>query len=373
MRVSVSAKRLHEALERCLPVCKASGGIEWTSHVLLDARDGEFWVHADNLTLAVSVFVQADVEQDGRALVPGRILGQVAAAANGAVGLESSGSRLAVTGCGTWDLAGLFADDFAGSLTSPVVAAGAVSVDGAALARAVSSVSRAFGRPGQGETRAHIAGFLLQAVDGDAGRRLWATATDGHRICIADGGPWAGGDLCVVPPKAAAQALHDLLESGPVSLAVEGSFLRAVGHEAALGIRLVAGQFPDCSSFLPGVALGRGTTAPGELAAAMRRAGLVLSDKHPGAVLAAGDGQAVITAVNPDLGECVSRCPVEWTGEPIPGLVYNLKFLADGVAAADSDPVAIQYEGPDRPLFLLPAGDREWFCVFGVMPMAMER
>ena len=105
-----------------------------------------------------------------------------------------------------------------------------------------------------------------------------------------------------------------------------------------------------------------------ELAEVVRRVSL-LAQKNAPLRLAFSDGQLLVSAQTPDVGEAREALPVPFAGEPFE-IGFNAEFLRDGLESVDSQEVVIKLTGPLRPGLIESADGGEF--VYLVMPIRLN-
>ena len=100
----------------------------------------------------------------------------------------------------------------------------------------------------------------------------------------------------------------------------------------------------------------------------MRRVSL-LAQKNAPLRLAFSEGQLLVSAQTPDVGEAREALPVPFAGEPFE-IGFNAEFLRDGLESVDSREVVIKLTSPLRPGLIESADGGEF--VYLVMPIRLN-
>jgi DNA polymerase-3 subunit beta len=152
-----------------------------------------------------------------------------------------------------------------------------------------------------------------------------------------------------VPARALAELARIVQQSGAATIAIERGANQIIFsvEGAVLSSRLIDGQFPNYQLLLPDSAEHELRVDREELAEVVRRVSL-MAQKNAPLRLAFSDGQVLVSAQTPDVGEAREALPVPFAGDPFE-IGFNAEFLRDGLESVDSQEVVIKLTGPLRP------------------------
>jgi DNA polymerase-3 subunit beta len=339
--------------------------VQILSGVLIEAISGEEPVQlaATDMELSVRAKLQADVQEPGRVVVPGRLLLDIvrhlpaqevklsSGEGPGLLKLECGASRYSLH---TYD-----ADDF--PRLPEIDLERTFDVTRETFLQAADRVLRAASRD---DSRPVLTGVLVEFADGV----LTMAATDSYRMAVRttplDSGP-PEALTAIVPYR----ALADLLR---ISAAVGGSDLQIVveenqvlfgAGEVWIGARRIEGQFPEFRRLLPDTFEHEVSLPKGELADVIARVE-VLAGRSP-LRLAFTPGELTISAQTQEVGEGRESLPCDFRGEPLE-IGFNPAFLREGVESIPGDTVMLKLITPLRPGLLTGGSDDYWYLIMPI-------
>ncbi len=214
-----------------------------------------------------------------------------------------------------------------------------------------------------------LTGILVWAAEHD----LRMVATDSYRLSVKTTRletPIATPIEANVPARALAELVRIAQQSEAATIAIERSENQIVFsvEGAVLSSRLIDGQFPNYQLLLPETAEHELRVDREELADVVRRVSL-LAQRNAPLRLAFSEGQLVVSAHTPDVGEAREALPLPFAGEPFE-IGFNADFLRDGLESVDSSEVVIKLTGPLRPGLIESANGGEF--VYLVMPIRLN-
>ena len=342
--------------------------IQTLSGVLLRAEGSQVELRATDMELGIRVAVPAQVERDGEAVVPGRLLLDVVRALpKDELSLEYRSSQQdieVVSGTAKFHLRTLPLEDFP---NLPEPGGSTMRVPSAAFVETINRVARSASRD---ETRPHLTGVLVSA----SGKELRMVATDSYRLSVKEttlDEPLDGELEANVPARTLQElgrvAGGDNPEAEIEIAALENQVVFTVG-DTVLSSRLVEGRFPNYRQLLPESFEHELRLSTAELVEVVRRMSL-LAQKNAPLRMAFSDGALEVSAQTPDVGEASESLPVPFKGEPLE-IGFNPEFLRDGLESAETDELVLKLISPLRP-GLIQSGDDGGFTYL-VMPIRLN-
>jgi DNA polymerase-3 subunit beta len=352
MKFRVGREALGEAVAWVARALPARPVVPVLSGLLLDAGDAGLTLSCFDYEVAARVQIEAEVQEAGTALVPGRLLAEITRSLPGRPAEFSSDGDMVSLTCGSaeFTLFSLPIEDYP-ALPEPPQPAG--TIEGGAFAVAVSQVVPAVSRD---DTLPMLTAVCLD-IDGGT---LTLAATDRYRLAVREL-PWAPAAagiraVAMVPARTLADFARTMAPGAAVTIAfgVGGPGQQdpvAAGREPAvttprpsdgmisfeadgrrLIARLIAGEFIKYRSRFPTEFGCRAELAAAPFIEAVRRVSLVAERASP-VRLAFGPGQVVIEAQAEGRARAVETVPAEFDGsEPV--ISFNPHFLLDGLSAA---------------------------------------
>ena len=368
MKLSTTSATLLAQLGTVSRVASTRSAVQALSGVQLLAQDGRAELRATDMEVGLRVPLEAEIEREGVAVLPARLLLDVARALpSGAATLElrpSEGDVEVVSGSATFHIRTLRAEDF-----PPFPEPGGdqiVRVPTKAFVETAAKVARSASRD---ETRPILTGILVSASGSD----LRMVATDSYRLSVKETGleaPLDGSFEANVP----ARALQELVriaqagEEGELTIGVRANQVVFDLDGVVLSSRLIDGQFPNYRQLLPDTHEHELTVSTSELTDVVRRMSL-MAQKNAPLRLAFADGELKVTAQTPDVGEAHEAMPIPFQGEPFE-IGFNPDFLRDGLESVDADDLRLKLISPLRP-GLIEAGDESGFQYL-IMPIRLN-
>jgi DNA polymerase III subunit beta len=340
----------------------------------------------DDLTLSsfdYDVSAQATVpvitEEEGSALVSGRLLAEISRSLPGRpVQIASEGGKAVLTcGSATFTLLTMPEEEYP-ALPEMPPAAGTVGSD--AFASAVSQSATAAGRD---DTLPALTGVRIE-IEGDT---LTLISTDRYRLAVREL-RWtpARPDLSaavLVPARALAETARSLTSGAEVAiaLALPGDGTDGAGGDGMIGFegggrqattRLLGGEFPRHQALLPSHANYTAELATPLLAEAVKRVALV-AERNTAVRLAFTPGQLVLEAGTGDEAQAVEVLEASFDGEDELSIAFNPQYLLDGLTAIDSDTVRISFTEAGKPALITgkPSPDGQTDYRYLLMPIRL--
>jgi DNA polymerase-3 subunit beta len=343
------------------------------SHLLFDCNEEGLSITGTDLEVELNVRVRdgVEVEQPGRATMPGRKLAEIWRSLQDELPVSvEAGDKVTVrSGRSRFQLATLPAEEY------PAMETGGegetkLSVPAGELRRLVDQTSFAMA---QQDVRYYLNGLLFEVTDS----HIRAVATDGHRLamCTLPGGaPGADRVQAIIPRKGVVE-LGRLLSGAEeaVEISLGRNYLRAKHAGYTLTTKLVEGQFPDYVKVIPNVGERQLSGDRDTLRQSFLRAGIIGSDQHRGVVrlvrLALETDRLVVKANNAETQEeAEEEVSVGYQGEPFE-IGFNVDYLQDVLAVVDTEDVRISISDNGGSALIETGGSEE--SVFVVMPMRL--
>jgi DNA polymerase-3 subunit beta len=331
--------------------------------VQVRAEGGRLHLAATDMELSLRASLEAQVAEDGLAVVPARLLLDIARSLpEGDVSIEHHPEEAMVVvgaGAATYRLHTYSAEDF--PRLPDVDAVALHDVDRDALVETVARVGRSASRD---ESRPVLTGILVRFEPG----KLVMAATDSYRLAVKET-PVQGAlpELEAIIPARALQELTRVAAGGEaVRLGVHDNHVVFGADGVWLTTRRIDGQFPNYRQLLPEQFEHELELPREELLDVVRRVALMAQRNSP-IRLRFADGGLSVSAVTQDVGEARESLPAPYTGDPLE-IGFNAEFLRDGLDSVDSPSVRFKLISPLRPAVLEGEGDD---YVYLIMPIRL--
>jgi DNA polymerase-3 subunit beta len=334
--------------------------------IMVRATAGRLHLSATDMEISVRDSLEAQVEEEGAVVVPGRLLVDIVRLLPaGEVMLEhraDEGVARLTCGSASYQLNTYAAEDF--PRLPEIQAESAFTVDREVFLDTIARVGRSASRD---ESRPVLTGILVRFE----GEKLVMAATDSYRLSVKETALPAGPGLeleAIVPARALQElgrvgqgADSDTIEIGvqenQIVFGVDGVWLTA---------RRIDGQFPNYKQLLPEQFEAEVHLPREELLDVVRRTGLLAQRKSP-LRLRFAEGELTVSAQTQDVGEARESLPAGYDGETME-IGFNAEFLRDGLESVTDDTVRIKLISPLRPGLL--HGESDDF-LYLIMPIRL--
>jgi len=341
------------------------------------SEDGRVSLAATDLELTMETAIRAAVDEPGKAIVPGRLFGEMTRSLGaGQVAVGSGDAEVEIgSGRGQFRVKALAPDDYPALPLEDRAKSDAsveVRVDAGVLSTALSQVVRAASAD---ETRQILTGVLCEIDEGS----LTLAATDSYRLAVRKiEAPGATVRRDVVLPSRTLSELARALGSGATVTASIADNLVAFSigeagdegqtlEEATIGSRFIEGEFPKYRQLIPEGYPNKLEVDRDALLEVTKRVGLLAQNNLP--VKLQLGSELEVSAHTPDVGEGQEIIDADYSGEPLV-IAFNPQFLHDGVSAIKSPRVTIDVADGLKPAVIKGADDTEF--TYLLMPVRLS-
>ncbi|MFC9692135.1 DNA polymerase III subunit beta [Kribbella sp. NPDC056951] len=350
MKVRVGREVLAEAVGWVAKGLPSRPSVPILAGMSVEAADGMLTVSGFDYESSAQVSLPAEVGDDGRVLVSGRLLAGICRAMpRDTVDLSSEGARVAVSsGAARFALQTLPLDEYPALPELP--AAGGV-VSGEVFARAVTQVVTAAGRD---DTLPVLTGVRVEI----RGPVITLLATDRYRLAVRSFA-WEPNDPeieadALVPAKvlsglARTMAGHEVTlalgstRTGDGLIGFEGAGRRATS-------RLIDAEFPKVRKLIPAPgSITRTVTADtASLIEAVKRVSLVAERTSP-LRFEFTEGTAILSAGSGEEAEATEPIEATLTGDPLV-IGFNTGYLVDALGSLGTPFTHFSFTEPTKPV-----------------------
>jgi DNA polymerase-3 subunit beta len=335
--------------------------VQILSGVLLRAEAGRLNLAATDMELSLRSSLEAQVEGEGAAVVPGRLLVDlVRLLPENEVTIEHKAEENVVhVTCGpsSATLNTYAAEDF--PRLPDLDAVGTFTVDRDSLLDTVSRVARSASRD---ESRPVLTGILVRFETG----KLVMAATDSYRLSVKET-PLEGEapDLEAIIPARALGELARIAQGGDtIELGVHENQVVFATGDAWLTTRRIDGQFPNYKQLLPEGFEHEVTLPRGEILDVVRRVGVMVQRTSP-IQLRFAEGELTVFARTQDVGEAKESLPVQFAGDPLE-IGFNADFLREGIESIAADEIQLRLISPLRPAVIQGGEDDPTYLIMPI-------
>jgi len=366
MKVTCGRDELADKLQLAGRGVSTRSNVQILAGIMLRAAGGQLRLSATDMEISLRVALDAQVEDEGAVVVPGRLLvdivrllpaGEVTIAHRAEEGVAEL-----TCGSASYKLHTYAAEDF--PRLPEIDPETAFTVDKEAFVETIARVSRSASRD---ESRPVLTGILVR-FEGD---KLVMAATDSYRLSVKETtlekGP--GQELEAIVP---ARALSELLrigqggEPGTISVGVQENQIVFGVDDVWLTARRIDGQFPNYRQLIPETFEAQVPLPREELLEIVRRASLMAQRKSP-LRLRFENGELTVSAQTQDVGEAHESLPISYSGDPLE-IGFNAEFLRDGLESVSDETARFKLISPLRPGLIL--GESDDF-LYLIMPIRL--
>jgi DNA polymerase-3 subunit beta len=329
--------------------------------VLVRAEDGRLHLSATDMELSLRASLPAEIEEEGVAVIPGRLLADLAKVLpSDEVTLEyrPEENQLIVT-CGSYK-GGLHtygAEDF--PRLPDVHGAPLFPLPADVLLETVGRVRRSASRD---DSRPVLTGVLVRFEPG----KLVMAATDSYRLSVKETPLEAQTPEieAIVPARALDEVQRLAAGAETIEIGLHENHVVVSVAGVWLTTRRIDGQFPNYRQLLPEKFEHELTLPRVELLEVVRRSA-VLAQRNAPLRLRFAEGELTVSAQAQDVGEGSETLPVAFSGEPLE-IGFNAEFLRDGLDSVSGDTVRLKLISPLRPGLIQAAGDDFWYLIMPI-------
>jgi DNA polymerase-3 subunit beta len=347
MRVVCAKDELAAKLQLAGRGVSTRTSVQILAGIMLRAAGGRLHLSATDMEISLRVSFEAQVEEEGAVVVPGRLLVDIVRLLpSGEVTLEhrpEEGVVRLTCGSATYALHTYGPEDF--PRLPEVDPESAFTVDRTAFLDTVTRVSRSASRD---ESRPVLTGVLVRFEGG----KVVMAATDSYRLSVKETEleEAPGQELEAIVP---ARALGELVrigqssESATLDIGVQENQIVFSVDGVWLTARRIDGQFPNYRQLLPEQFEAEVQLPREELLDVVRRTGLLAQRKSP-LRLRFEEGELTVSAQTQDVGEARESLPVSYSGDTLE-IGFNAEFLRDGLESVTDETVRLKLISPLRP------------------------
>jgi DNA polymerase-3 subunit beta len=371
MRANCNTETFSKKLQLVSRGVSARSTIQLLGGILLEAGDGALKLSATDMEISIQTSSPAEVEGDGRVVIPARIFNDIVRSLpGGSFELDydnSEGTVRLVAGDNEYRIRAYAADDYPQLPVFPEE--DTFRMSGASLVETVEKVSRSYSRD---ETRPVLTGILISFEDS----RVRMVTTDSYRLSIKETElattAFEGSREAIIPARAMQEVSRIFSSEGEEDVEVslsENQALFRIG-DVVFGTRLIDGNFPEYRRLLPSDFEREIAVPREELIGTLRRVNLFAARQTPPVPvsLSFSEGSVEVIVRNGEVGDAHERLSASSEDEFL--ISFNPGYLLDGVSAIDSEKVVFKLNEALKPGLIVPednGGEPDFLYL--IMPM----
>ncbi|MDO4582395.1 MAG: DNA polymerase III subunit beta [Bacillota bacterium] len=376
MKINIQKEDLLYAVQAVERAVSNKNTLPVLGGIMMQAVSGRLYFRATDLELAMECVINADIEEEGEVVVPGRkFSGMVRTLPGGNVHLESLGREQLLVKYeneqSEFTVPCFAVEEF------PILPQPEGDIQGyvpvRVFRRLVKQVSIAAAAD---EARPVFTGVLMELSDD----KLVMVATDTHRLAMGSG-VWQGkGQLSLIMPARTLQEIGRLAVNDEENITIIAGKSQAhftLGN-ISFTSRVIVGQFPEYKQVLPAESLfcTHIELNNARLSGALERASMLSRESMRGkgniVRLACGEGKLVMTAEVPDEGMIREDIPAGVAGEPLT-VNYNARYMLDVLKVLEEESLIFHLTGATTPGVIKPAGENADEYLYLILPVRVSK
>ena len=375
MRVVCNIERFSKKLALVSRGVSARSAVQVLGGILLEAEGESIKLSATDMELSIQTLAPAEVEKDGRVVIPARIFNDIVRSLpKGEFSLEhdrSAGTVKLAAGENEYTIRAYAAEDF--PQLPQFDEESSFTMLGETLVETVEKVSRSYSRD---ETRPVLTGILISFEES----RVRMVTTDSYRLSIKESelsSTFDGEREAIIPARAMQEVgrIFSGTDEEQIEVALsENQALFRIG-DVLLGTRLIDGNFPEYKRLLPTSFEREISVDREDLMGTLRRVNLFAQRQTPPVPvsLAFSDGAVEVIVRNGEIGEAHEKLPASSEDEFT--ISFNPGYLLDGVSAVDTENVLFKLNEALKPGLIVPGSEdgngdgEETDFLYLIMPM----
>ena len=361
MKTTCSRDELTQALGVVARAVLSRTAVQVLLGVLLRAEEGRLHLAATDMELSLRASLEADVDDEGAVVVPGRLLVDLARLLpEGEVSIEHRADEGVVrVECGpaSYRLYTYSVEDF--PRLPELDAVQTFTVERQPFLDTVARVSRSASRD---ESRPVLTGILVRFEGG----RLVMAATDSYRLSVKET-PIEGDSPtleAIIPARALAELTRVAQGADTIEIGVHENQVVFDCDGIVLTTRRIDGQFPNYRQLLPETFEHEVTLPRAEFLDVVRRMA-VMAQRNSPLRLRFEEGELTVSAQTQDIGEARESMPVGFSGEALE-IGFNAEFLREGIESVSADEIVLKLISPLRPGLIQGDGDDFWYLIMPI-------
>ncbi len=355
------------------------------THILMEAEGNKIAFFATDLEVGIQGTYAAEILEPGRVTVSARKLHEIVREfPEGPVTLTAQPNHWVVieSGKSYFRIVGLPPEEF--PVSPSAERKESIQINPTLLS---GLIRRTLFATGENNPQYILNGVLIQLEkSGSEEGLIRFITTDGHRLAVAEGkvsGHWQGSSMLgeahetrvldtrggiILPKKAVLEikrALDEGNESGEPQLSVGDNQLIYRWGTFVITSRLMEGEFPNYKQAIPKNNDKKVTMQKEELEGGLRRVSILAREKTSAIKFSLEEGQIVLSASNPEMGEAREEIETPFKGEGF-STGFNARYLLDALSALQGDEATLEFKDALSPCLI--KEESEGFLTV-IMPM----
>lgn len=364
MKFYVNTKELVEAVSVVTKAMPAKASISALEGIYINAYANELYLKCSDLSLQIETFIPAVVEEEGSAILPGRITADIIKKMKGdTIDFSSEGNTFHVkSGRAKGSLQFFNGDEF------PVMGKTKENVK----LKMKSSIFRkmikqtAFSSAPPDDGKPILTGVLLEFMsDG----MLNMVALDGYRLARrSEKVESSGTDFNVVVPSRALLEISNIITDtdDEFEMSFSSAQIKIKFASTSVVSRLLDGEFINYRNIIPKIFGSHVTVNRQEMLNCIEMASIMAFDSKSNLIKLAFEREVLTASANSERGRIHEETDINLTGKDVT-IAFNGKYLIDCLKAIDDEYIGLRLNTSVTPCVIEPSnGDSFYYLVLPV-------
>ncbi len=350
MNITLPQNKLKTALANCSRIAGAKTTLPILKTVHIHTKNNKVFVEATNLEIASTNKLSANIETEGSACVPAKLLYDfVASVPSDDVTLHTDENKLHISAHNyTATINTVDSSDFPElpQVDTDIAIHYQFTADDfkTMIDQTKYATSADVARPA-------ITGVFWHTVDG----KLYLAATDGYRL-VERQSVYSSNDVAVIIPKQAInEAVQTLQSNDNIDVYIVDSQISFVSGNTSTTSQLIDGKYPDYRRIIPEKNTISFVASVEELLSAVKIASLFSRDSGNSITMTAQQDTSSITIASTasELGANATTLDLTVTGDG--ALNINAHYVLEALSSMDCENVQVSFSNTLAPLKIIPA------------------
>lgn len=368
MKVALSPKDLAEAVLNIQRAVSAKSTVPALEGILLSASGKHLTLSAYDLELGMTTKIEAQVEEEGRAVLSARLFGDIVRRSPGenlSISVDEKNVAVIHSGASEFSLIGIPAEEFPEfpSVSDTTQLEISQSLLKSMIRQTLFAVSDNDSKPVHTGSLFEISGAQLRVV-----------SVDGYRLAMRTEPVGFDGDLkFVVPGKTLSEVLKllkdDKEESETLVISVgRRHVIFQIGNYTVLS-SLLEGEFLDYKAAIPASGSTEVVVKTRSFIESVERVSLLITDRLKSPVRCIFEENEIKIFCSTAIGRANDQLSCQITGGRVE-IGFNNRYLLDALRNTESDEVRVVLNGPVSPMKVLPKEGESY--LFLVLPVRLK-
>lgn len=386
MEITITKTELARLLHITAAIAEKKTTMPILGNLLLSADDGTLKVTASDIEVTAVALAKATVKRKGSITVSAKMFGDLVRELPEGEVTVKTGERDRVevlAGGSKLKIMGVSAEEYPAQTNINLATKCKLSSQ-----TLVDMINKTLYAVSQDEGRYNMNGVCLELLREGKNSALRMIATDGHRLAmitrpleglnftslVAKGekNKESEVDHVIVPRKGLSEVRKALetLDDTPVGVDVINGFLVVESATWKLVAQLLDSDFPNYEQVLPKAEGVKVAVLSSQLAHALKRVSLVVSDKNKGVRLDFFNNLVRISSSSPEVGEALEELEVQYKGREL-SVGFNARYIIETLATiGENQPFIMELSGETGPGKMYAESDESAIGI--VMPLRLE-